>query len=112
VSFVTIVFISCALQCSIGACTWSSWVSIVWVQFCILICQLVVVVCLMFVEDTLNTTELLWLCAHALVCVCVCARMHAHVVGMPDGGLGEGKIASVYAMRAAPCSLHVGTSCR
>jgi hypothetical protein len=59
--------------------------SITLVQFSVIICQLVVV-CLIFLEDTLNTTGLLWLCVctHAH-CVCVCVRMcvhacvHAHV---------------------------------
>jgi hypothetical protein len=81
VSVVTVVFIIYALQCCVGALTWSSWLSIALVQFSIIICQLVIV-CLIFVEDTLNTTELLWLCVcihmHAL-CECVCVWVHACV---------------------------------
>lgn len=69
-SVVTVVFIIYALQCCVGALTWSSWLSITLVPFSVIICQLVVV-CLIFVEDTLNTTELLRLC------VCVCTHMHA-----------------------------------
>lgn len=63
--------------------TWSSWLSFTLVQFSVIICQLVVV-SLIFVEDTLNTTELLWLC--------VC---------MSDGGLGKGK---------STCVCHEGSS--
>ena len=61
-SFVIIVFISYVLQCWVDALAWASCSSIALVQFCVIIFQLVVV-CLMVLKNTLNTTEFLWLCA-------------------------------------------------
>lgn len=60
-SFVIIVFISYVLQCCVDALAWSSWSSFALVQFCVTVFQLVVV-CLMFLKNILNTTEFMWLC--------------------------------------------------
>jgi len=85
VSVIPVVFISYALQCCVGTLKWSSWLSIILVHFSVMICQLVVV-CLTFVEDTLNTTELLWLCACVRTCVhfvCVCVFLIIYLTACP-----------------------------